>query len=182
MWSLAVALGAWSVWLWPDVPARVPAHFGPDGAPDRWVDRSLGAWFALPLVGLVVAAAVDALVGWARRHPASPVLNLPNKAAILALPPPHRAVVMDRVAAMIYATVAPCLAGLALIQVGVWTAARGGDGAPWVLAGGLAAIALPLGGLVWGVVRVDAELKRQQETSGASPQGLSPLTPRPPSS
>ncbi len=162
MWTLALGLAAWSAWLWPDVPARIPLHFGADGTPDRWGERSALSWFLLPLVGLGLAGGLDALTRWALRHPEAPAINLPNKAAILALPPERRAPVLARVGTLIYTVGALCLAALVLIHVGTWTTATGENGAGWVLAGSLTAIVGPLAALVWGLVRIDAEVRRQQ--------------------
>lgn len=169
LWGCTLALLAWTAWLWPDVPDRVPVHFGASGDPDRWAERSVLSWFGLSLVGLALTAGLDLVATWARRHPDAPGLNLPNKADILALPPPQREVVMGHVMDLLYATGIACLFALALIQLGMWTTAAGDDGSAWVLAGGIAALVLPLGVLVWGLVRVDAEVKRQQRTSSTPP-------------
>ena len=162
MWVLALGLLAWAVWLWPDVPARVPVHFGFDGQPDRWADRSVWSWFGLPLVGLATAASIDVFVRWSLRRPGAPGVNLPNKEAILALPPEKRAPVLARVADLVYGAVAWCLVAFALIQVGTWVEARGASGTVWTLGGVLAAVAGPLAALVVGLARIDTELKRQQ--------------------
>ena len=160
MWTLALALVAWAAWLWPDVPARVPVHFGLDGTPDRWADRSVWSWFGLPLVGLAMAGGIDALVQWALRRPGAPGLNVPNKEAILALPPERRAPVMARVEAMVYWGLVPALAAFVLIQADVWAAAHGAGGTGW--AGVVVATVGPLAALVVGLVRVEGELERQQ--------------------
>lgn len=162
MWALSVGLVAWAAWLWPDVPARVPVHFGLDGEPDRWADRSVWSWFGLPLVGLATAAGLDALTRWSLSRPSAPGINIPNKGAILALPPPRRAPVLDRVGALLYGVGAWAMAAFVLIQAGVWTAATGAGAGPWPLAGTLTAAVGPLVALVVGLVRIDVELKRQQ--------------------
>lgn len=165
MWASALGLLAAAAWLWPDVPARVPVHFGADGTPDRWVDRSIWSWFGLPLVGLALAAGLDGLTRWAVRHPEMPGVNLPDKAAILALPPERRAPVLDRVAALLYGIGVACLTAFALLFAGVWAEAHGAGGRGWVLAGGLVAVVGPLAVLVWGLVRVSAEVRRQREAA-----------------
>ena len=166
MWTLAVGLVAWAGWFWPDVPARVPTHFGPGGQPDAWAARSARSWFGLPALGVAFAVGFDALTVWVHRHPETPGLNLPQKRAILALPAERRAPVLARSAAMVYAMIAACLVAFALIQVGVWTAANGADGAGWVLAGGGVALIGPLAALAWGMARVSAEVRRQQDAAG----------------
>lgn len=168
MWTLAVGLVAWAGWLWPDIPAHVPTHFGADGEPDAWAARSVWSWFGLPAAGLFVAAVVDAAVVWTHHHPALAGLNLPQKDAILALPPERRAPVLARSAEMAYGAGALCLVAFALIHLGAWTAARGADGAGWVMAGVMVAAVGPLVALVWGLSRVSAEVRRQQGGRSAS--------------
>lgn len=162
LWATALALAVWAAWLWPEVPDRVPVHFGAGGEPDRWEDRSVFSWFGLPALGLGLAAGLDALATWTRRHPESPFLNLPNKAAILALPPRQRAAVMREVAGLLYGVGWTCLLAIALIQVGVWNEAQGGSGQGWVLSGVLMAVLGPLAALVWGLVRTQGEVRRQR--------------------
>ena len=161
MWSLAVALVAWAAWLWPDVPARVPVHFGLDGQPARWADRSVWSWFGLPLVGLATAAGLDVVTRWALARPGAPGVNIPNKEAILALPPERRAAVLAHVATMVYWTGVACLAAFALIQADVWATAHGAATAPWTLGGVVVATVGPLAALVVGLARTGAELERQ---------------------
>ena len=168
MWTLAVGLVAWAGWVWSDVPARVPTHVGLDGEPDAWADRSVWSWFGLPALGLVLAAGLDALTVWTHRHPALTGLNLPQKDAILALPPERRAPVLARSAGMLYGVGALCLVTFVLIQLGTWTAAQDAGGAGWVLAGVVVSVVGPLAALVWGLWRVSAELRRQQGGPPAS--------------
>ena len=162
MWTLALGLAASAAWLWPDVPARVPVHFGLDGEPDRWVGRSAWAWFGLPLVALATAAGLDALTRWSLARPGLPAVNLPNKGAILALPPERRAPVLARVGAVLYAVGAACMVTFALVQAGVWAEAHGADGAPWTVAAVAVSAVGPLAALVVGLVRVEAEVERQR--------------------
>ncbi|MDT0632630.1 DUF1648 domain-containing protein [Rubrivirga sp. S365] len=169
MWALAVGLAVWAGWLWPDVPARVPTHFGLDGQPDAWAGRSVGSWFGLPAIALALAAFLDALVVWTHRHPALAGLNLPQKDAILALPPDRRAPVLAWSAAALYAVGAACMVSFALIQAGTWAAAHGGSGAEWVAAGGAVAVVAPLVALAWGLRGVSVELRRQQAAAPPRP-------------
>ena len=167
MWALAVGLVAGAGWLWPDVPARVPTHFGADGVPDAWSDRSVSSWFGLPLVGLALAAVMEWAV-WLIRRPGAPGLNLPNEEALRALPPERQRPVVDRVARWLYRIGALTLAGFGLIQGGAWAEAHGADGSGWVLAGALGTAVASVLALPWMLVDVDAELKRQQAAEGGA--------------
>ncbi len=162
MWVLALGLLAWAAWLWPDVPARVPVHFGPNGQPDAWADRSVWSWFGVPLVGLALAALAEAQMRWSLARPDAPGINIPNKKAILALPPEKRAPVLARVADIVYGAIAVGLVALTLVQLDVWAVAHGADDAPSTVAISVVALAGSLAVLVVGLVRVNAELKRQQ--------------------
>lgn len=162
MWMLALGLLAWALWLWPSVPARIPTHFGIDGTPDSWSERSLASWLSLPLVGLALAAGMEALTRWTLRRPGAPGLNIPGKEAILALPPERQVPVMDRAAELLYLTGVACLVAFSLIHLGAWTEANGIDGSMWVLGGVLVSFVGPLAALVWGLVRIQSEVARQQ--------------------
>ncbi len=162
MWTLALGLLAVAVAVWPQVPARFPTHYGFDGVADAWAERSLLAWLALPLVGLALAAFLEWMTQVSIYRSGAPGLNLPNKAAILALPPDRQVPVLDRVAAMGYGSGVACLASFALIQMGTWVEANGASGTGWVMAGVAAAVVGSLAVLVVGMVAVQNELDRQR--------------------
>lgn len=70
------------------LPARFPAHFGADGVADRYVDRSLVGWFALPLVFTVIGgllAAIGLFVDRLAKNHAE-FVNVPDRLAFLRLP------------------------------------------------------------------------------------------------
>jgi len=165
MWALALGFGAWSVWLWPDLPARIPTHFDLSGTPDAWSARSVWSWFGLPLITLGTVLFLDVVTRWSLRNPEAPALNLPNKAAILALPAKRRAPVLARVAWTMYAIGTVCVVAFILIQFGTLAEAQGAGGQGWILAGILVTLIAPLAMLVVGLVRIDAEVKRQREAS-----------------
>ncbi|HSJ32502.1 MAG TPA: DUF1648 domain-containing protein [Longimicrobiales bacterium] len=48
---LLVATVGLSVYVYPELPERIPLHFRADGTPDRWGDRSWLTWLLLPLIG-----------------------------------------------------------------------------------------------------------------------------------
>ncbi len=165
MWALTLGFVAWAAWLWPDVPARLPIHFGASGEPDAWAARSVVSWFALPAVGLATSLLLDLVTRWALRRPELPAVNLPNKAAILALPPERRATVLARVGSLIYTIGAFCVIAFLLIQFGIWSEAHGRTDTGWVLTGVLIAVIGPLAALPVGLIRVDAEVKRQRDAA-----------------
>lgn len=162
MWALSLALFGVAVWAWPDVPDQIPLHFGPDGQPGRWGERSWTAWMTLPLLGLALAAVLEGAATWARRHPEAPALNLPNKRALMNLPVDRRRPVLERLSELLYATGGLSAGALMAMQVGSWVSASGRDGSGWVLAGGLSLVIGSLAVMVWGMVRVEGEIRRQQ--------------------
>ncbi|WP_412070212.1 DUF1648 domain-containing protein [Rubrivirga sp. IMCC43871] len=162
MWTLAIGLVAVAMAVWPQVPERFPTHYGLDGVADDWSVGSFWGWLALPLVGLAMAAFMEWMMRVAVFRPGAPGLNLPNKEAILALPPDRRAPVLARVAVMTYATAAFCMVAFALIQLGTWTEAHGASGTGWVLAGIGVAVVGPMAALAVGMVAIHNEVDRQQ--------------------
>jgi len=51
---------------WDRIPSRFPVHFGPDGTPNRWADRTAKGVYGVLILGVEVCAwlAVMALAGW----------------------------------------------------------------------------------------------------------------------
>jgi uncharacterized membrane protein len=47
---------------WPQLPERVPIHFGPSGAPNAWAAKSIPAIFTLPLTAMMMGPGL-ALLG-----------------------------------------------------------------------------------------------------------------------
>jgi uncharacterized membrane protein len=47
--------------LYPDMPARVPTHFGISGRPDGWAARSFSAVMPLPILTLVISVALGGM-------------------------------------------------------------------------------------------------------------------------
>ncbi|MGB3542264.1 DUF1648 domain-containing protein [Rubrivirga sp.] len=165
MWISALGLLVAAVGLWPHLPDRIPVHFGLDGEPDQWAERFLLAWLTLPLVGVALAVVLEAVATWAVRHPDRQTVNVLSQRALMELPVERRVPVLERVASMLYWTGAVSLVALAAIQVGTWEAATGEDGPGWVLAGTLGVAAGSLGILVWGLARIEGEIKRQREAT-----------------
>lgn len=122
---LAATVGL-SLYVYPDLPERIPLHFAADGTPDRWGEKSLLTWLLLPLIG---AATIGVLYAVAWFLPGRPhLLNMPDRKKLLEMPRP----LQDRVLAaavdmMYYTALALALAVMfASIQYGAWESATTG--------------------------------------------------------
>lgn len=172
--ALAALLGLWgcALWLWPALPARIPVHFDGSGAPDRIVERSVGAWFLLPAVGTVmVLAFAFALPAWILRLAASnsPFLNVPRKQELACLPPAAReravapmVVLMRTIAAEVAVVFGLILWGSARVASGAWSVLP--PGLVWIPIGLL--LATTIVSVPFGRRAVERELAR----SGATPK------------
>jgi uncharacterized membrane protein len=128
-------------------PDRVPVHFGLAGVPDRWADKSWGNTLAVPLVAVGITALIYAsaqLVGWARKHP--DMLNLPDKAAFLALPPELQAPIWRHMKAMAYWLAVPVIVVFLGIEVLTVRATEAGTLQVWPM--------IALTGLITGLIFV----------------------------
>ena len=120
--ALVAALLAVSIWAYPQLPDRIPTHFGAGGDPDAWSDRTVAAWFLLPGVSVFVTLLllfVGELVG---RRPQ--YVNMPAKARLLELPPEEQRPILRRVQLFVYQLNALMLVILSAIQLGSWRAAQ----------------------------------------------------------
>jgi uncharacterized membrane protein len=114
--TLLLALFIYSAAAWPGLPERIPEHFNVAGTPDRWGNRSLVSWFAVPLIALLLSAAIIALARIIPRKPA--ILNLPDKKKLLALPPEAQAPVYASIQNLLYWLSAFVAAEFLAIQLG----------------------------------------------------------------
>lgn len=161
-----------------DLPARIPVHFGLDGTPDRWADRSLGRWMVLPLVAAGSGALVYACVWLVGRFPNT--MNVPDAARYRALTPAARGEVVSSVQRFLLGLTA-VLQGLFLaLQAGTWQVATGAaDRLPWfVLASmGILIVGSPIGAVVF-IVRISSLVRRLHAAENPSgPSGRSPRSP-----
>ena len=156
------ALVGMSALLWPVLPERLPLHFGLDGTPDRWGDRT--AWWWMPALGVALTALFAGLSRWMEAHP--PLINIPGKERLLALPPERQRPVLRRVGDLLWGVNALALALLVVIQWSIYQTAVAGPSRGLSIAVVLLAVAtgpLILLGLPW----VDAELARQAKAHQA---------------
>lgn len=64
------------------LPDRIPMHFGLGGTPDRWADRTLGSWMALPIIASGQAAS---LPWWAMGSVLALLLSSPLSTVVILL-------------------------------------------------------------------------------------------------
>lgn len=161
---LLAALVGGSLFVYPELPERIPLHFGADGQADRWGDRTLLSWMALPLIGLATAALMTGVGIMLPRNPKW--INMPDKDRLLQLPDYLQRWVIEGVAVTLQATTFVTLTMFAVIQYGSWLTAASGDGSSMVTTGVIIGLAvLPLVTVVMLVVmqrRMDAAWKQHQ--------------------
>jgi len=122
--GVVVAHGIFAAAVFDRLPARIPVHFGANGAADAYASPGLSSWFFMVLVSAVLAFMIGAVSLSIFRIPPK-WLNLPKKAAFLALPEPDRRAVLGIVAAFTMLLGATVCLGLLAIHVVVALAALG---------------------------------------------------------
>ena len=137
-----LALGQ-AVAAWPDIPARVPVHFGASGRPDAWDDKSLAAIFVLPIMALFMGPGIG-LLGLAAVGSHRPP---PERTELRAALPPL-AIFLGLIAALSSAL----LAGLSMGAVDV-ARGRAETLGWWPLAGGGLLGACAIGGAIYFLAR-----------------------------
>jgi uncharacterized membrane protein len=124
LFGVVVAHGGFAALVFDRLPARIPVHFGVDGAADAWSAPGLGSWFLIVVVSAVLALAVAAGALAVFRIPPK-WMNLPRKAEFLQLPEPERRAVLGVVAAFTLLLGAIVCLGLLAIHALVALAAFG---------------------------------------------------------
>jgi uncharacterized membrane protein len=123
--GLALLLVGGAVVGWYFLPERIPVHFGIDGAPDRWADRSLLSWFGPTAIGILTTGLMYGLNRLIPRRP--DLVNIPNKKLFLALSPEARAPVIREVQGLVYSLCTVILLMFWFIQGSTFVSARGGN-------------------------------------------------------
>lgn len=174
--ALLVGLFVGSTLVWPELPERIPVHFGLDGAPDRWARRTLLSWFGLPLIALalnLLLYGVAFLSSRSARH-----INLPDKDRLLRLPPERQRAVLARVRDGLELLCLPLTLVFCLIQIAAFRSAAGHDvGMIFVGVLLLTAVATPAT-TIWMLLATQGEINRQvateRGTSGKGPVARHP--------
>lgn len=121
IWGLAL-------WLWPQLPERIPMHFDGAGRPDRFSPRTPTNWFLLPaLATAFVVVFTFVLPAWIARlaRSDSPYLNVPRRAELSQLTPEARVRAMQPVGTMLTVLATELTLLFAVIQYGSAKVASG---------------------------------------------------------
>ncbi len=123
--GLMVALVWFAVWVWPDLPERIPTHFGIDGQPDAWSERSFWSWFLLPIIAVTLALSMY----WVRwvlpRRPGW--VSFPSRRRLTDFPEAARGPVLEMVSGFLALVQTHLLVIFTLIQLATYRTALGGD-------------------------------------------------------
>lgn len=120
--ALAAAHGAiwWrAISWWQQLPERIPIHFNAAGEPDRWVDRSMGAWFLAPVIMVMLCVLLGGIARWIDRlavHTPE-MLNIPRKDLFVRLSPAARGeVVLPTRSMLVWVLVGINVLGLTIVE------------------------------------------------------------------
>lgn len=157
--ALLVGLLVGSALVWPELPDRLPVHFGLDGAPDRWARRTFLSWFGLPLIALALNLLLYGVAFLSSRS--ARYINLPDKDRLLRLPSERQQAVLIRVREGLELLCLPLTLVFCLIQVAAFRSAGGHDvGMIFVGVLLLTAVATPAM-TIWMLLATQGEINRQ---------------------
>ncbi len=118
-WGLLLALVAHAAATYGALPEQVPTHLDLTGKPDRFSEKSVVSWFALPAIALSLLILFEVLT---RLIPSRPhLINIPDKERFLALPRRWQAPVITEVNLFMDVTAAGVVAVFGFVQ---WELAR----------------------------------------------------------
>jgi uncharacterized membrane protein len=123
--GLMAAMLGFSLWAWPDLPERIPTHFGIDGRPDAWAEPTVLSWFGLPLMAVALTLAMYWFRAVMPRHPRW--VNLPDRRRLSDIPEAARGPVVDMLSGFLALVQAHLLVIFAIIQLASYRTALGED-------------------------------------------------------
>jgi len=123
--GLMAAMMGFALWAWPQLPERIPTHFGADGLPDGWGERTLLSWFLLPLIAVALTLAMYGFRAVMPRHPGW--VNLPDQRRLSDLPEAARGPVLEMFSGFLALVQAQLLVIFAIIQHATYRTALGGS-------------------------------------------------------
>ncbi len=113
------------------LPESIPTHFDATGTPDAFMKRSYTSWFLLPVIGLVSALLIVVSTAVSERFPK--FMNVPNKAAFLALSDEQRKPLTSMMGAFLATMSLTVVAFLAVLHFDTWRVAHGyASGLSWL--------------------------------------------------
>lgn len=163
--------------MYPELPDRIPVHFGAGGVADGWADRSVLSWFALPAIALLMNLLLYGAAAYASRN--ARFINLPDKERLLRLPPERQRPVLARVRAGLESIGVLLTAMFCLAQFASYRAAMGHDTRLLIVTIlVLCVLSSPIVAIVL-LLRVQTEIDRQarlerREDGDGAPAGPTP--------
>jgi uncharacterized membrane protein len=121
--ALMLGMVVVAIWVWPRLPDQIPTHFGLDGQPDAWSEKSLLSWFLLPAVAILLVAMMGVLRWVLPKKPRW--VNLPDKTRLTDLPEVARGPVLEMLSGFLAVVQTEMLIIFALIQYGTYRGAMG---------------------------------------------------------
>jgi len=158
---LTLGLVGFAAWAWPKLPARIPTHFGPDGRADAWTETTLGSWFVLPALALLIVVFVGGFRWVMPRKP--DWVNLPDKTKLSTLPAAARAPILEMVSGFLALIQTEILVIFALIQLATFRTAQGLESQGLMILVLLIAILTSPFLLVVFFLRLQGAMKRSRE-------------------
>ncbi len=121
--GLLTLLVGGSVWMYPQLPDQVPAHFGASGVPDRWAETNVFSWFLLVLIGIGLVLLLYGASWWMIQGKER--ANMVNQAKYDALSPAGKAEVMGVMQQVMYLLCSFMLLLFTALQWGTYQVAMG---------------------------------------------------------
>ena len=120
---LLLGMVSFALWAWPRLPNRIPVHFGIDGQPDGWAERSLASWFLLPGIAILLTLLMGAFRLLFHRYPR--LVNLPDRTRLTDLPEAARGPVLEMFSGFLAIVQTELLVIFFLIEIATFKSAMG---------------------------------------------------------
>lgn len=137
--SLAILSLGISIYFWPELPSTIPTHFGFNGQPDSWADKSIFYAFMIPFLQLVL------FLGFIFLYSKPQYSDMPTTLLLMAMPEDKKEHAFDLIRTMLVIVTLWMGALFTYLNYGINASAMGNNSAlnPWIMG------ALMLGLFVW---------------------------------
>ncbi|HUF50691.1 MAG TPA: DUF1648 domain-containing protein [Longimicrobiales bacterium] len=135
---LLTALITLSIIVYPQLPDRIPLHFGAGGEADAWGERTLLRWLLLPLIATGICLLTYAGAWFSARDPKR--VNMLDRKRLLQLPRESQLWVLQGLANPLYIMALVVNVSMCLFQYGAFRTAVDDSGRAAILAGLLLAL------------------------------------------